>query len=125
MNAPPVRVLVVDDEPQVASMIEDVLVTLGYVVQVAGNGPDALGVLADFRPDVVLLDLGLPQMPGDVVLERLHSIDPHLPVIVATGNTDVDLARRMLAQGAFDYIGKPFDLTTLSRVVGAAAAYRT
>jgi two-component system KDP operon response regulator KdpE len=124
MNAPPVRVLVVDDEPQVASMIEDVLVTLGYVVHVAANGPDALAALADFRPHVVLLDLGLPEMPGDVVLERLHHIDPHLPVIVATGNTDVDLARRTLAQGAFDYIGKPFDLATLSRVVGAAAVYR-
>jgi DNA-binding NtrC family response regulator len=118
------RVLVVDDEPPVGALLSDMLAHLGYTAQVARTGADALRLLADFRPDVVLLDLALPEMPGEVVLDRLRTIDPGLPVIMVTGNANPDLARRTLRSGAFDYVTKPFDLARLARVVEAAIVQR-
>src|SRR5215475_4887120 len=93
------RVLVVDDEPQVAAMLNDVLTTLGYAVRVAGTGRDGISLVPEFRPDVVLLDLGLPDLPGDLVLECLRASDPHIPVVMVTANTDPALARYTLARG--------------------------
>jgi CheY-like chemotaxis protein len=118
------RVLVIEDEPPVAAMLEEVLVDLGYAPRVVGTGAEALRVLADFRPDIVLLDLSLPAVRGDVVLAHLRQADPRLPVIVVSGNTDHELARRTLALGAFDYITKPFDLERLARALGAASVDR-
>jgi DNA-binding response OmpR family regulator len=118
------RVLIVDDEPQVAAMLRDITSALGYAALAVGTGPDALRVLPEFRPDVVLLDMTLPGLRGEVVLERLHDTHPQLPVVMLTGNTDPELARHTLAQGAFDYITKPFNLTRLRQVLEAALAYR-
>jgi two-component system, sensor histidine kinase and response regulator len=119
------RVLVVEDEPPVAAMLEEVLIDLGYASRVVGTGAEALRVLADFRPDIVLLDLALPATPGDIVLAHLRQAAPRLPVIVVSGNTDHELARRTLALGAFDYIAKPFDLERLARALGAAGVNRS
>jgi DNA-binding response OmpR family regulator len=117
-------VLIVDDDPQIVKVLEELLAELGYDRQSAETGPEALRLVPEFRPDVVLLDLGLPDMPGQVVLERLRGTDPGLPVVMLTGNTDTELARRTLAQGAFDYVEKPFSLTRLEQVLAAALAYR-
>ena len=84
------------------------------------SGPDALARFPEFRPDIVLLDLAMPRMPGVVVLERLRQLDPRLPVIMVTANADVELAKRTLALGAFDYIMKPFELDHLATVLEAA-----
>src|SRR5262245_50060528 len=118
------RVLVVDDEPQIAAMLNDVLTTLGYAVQVAGTGPDALRAVPEFWPDVVLLDMALPGIPGELVLDCLHASDAHLPIIMMTGNSDPELARTVVARGAFDCIAKPFNLTRLRLVVKAALAFQ-
>jgi DNA-binding NtrC family response regulator len=118
------RVLIVDDEPHVAEMLQETLAFLGYAVHVAVTGPDALRLHAEHRPDIVLLDLTLPDMPGETVLERLRCADPRLPVIMITGNTDPERARRTLAEGAFDHLVKPFELDRLTRVLEAALAFR-
>jgi DNA-binding response OmpR family regulator len=119
------RVLVVEDEPQVAAMLNDVLTTLGYAVQLAETGADALQAVPEFKPDVVLLDMALPGIPGEIVLDRLHTSDAHLPVIMLTGNQDPELARYVLERGAFDYIAKPFSLVRLREVLEAALVFRT
>lgn len=124
MSLPSARVLVVEDEADVAAVLCDALVDLGYTVHWAADGAAALAIAPTYRPDVVLLDLTMPELPGDVVLERLHDTDPALPVIVVTGNADVERARSTLAAGAFDYVAKPFDLEALARVLAAAVAYR-
>lgn len=124
MSRPTVRVLVVDDEPDVAAVLHDALIDLGYVVRLAGDGAAALEIVPVYRPDVVLLDLTIPELSGDVVLERLREAYPALPVIVITGNTDVERARATLARGAFDYVSKPFDLEVLARILAAAVVYR-
>jgi DNA-binding NtrC family response regulator len=121
----PGRVLIVEDEEQVAALLEDAVAEFGYGVRVAPTGVEALRLVPEFRPDVVLLDLALPEMSGDTVLQRLRQSDPHLPVIMVTGNTDMDVARRMLSLGAFDYVAKPFDLSRLGRMLEAALIYRS
>jgi CheY-like chemotaxis protein len=117
-------VLVVDDEPEVAAVLRDALIDEGYGVEVATDGAQALQRVTTYRPDVVLLDLAMPGLPGDVVLGRLRELDPTLPVIVVTGNTDDERARATLAGGAFDYVAKPFDLGILTRILVAAVASR-
>jgi DNA-binding NtrC family response regulator len=124
MPSPPARVLVVDDDPEVAAVLRDALLESGYAAEIAADGAQALERALTYRPDVVLLDLTMPEIPGDVVLGRLHEIDPTLPVIIVTGNTDAERARATLARGAFDYVAKPFDFEILARIVGAAVAYR-
>ena len=124
MSSSLARVLVVDDEPRVAAVLHDALIDLGYAVQVAVNGAEALRLVALYQPDVVLLDLSMPNVSGDVVLERLRDADPTLPVVVVTGNADADRARATLDRGAFDYVSKPFDLEILARILAAAVIYR-
>jgi DNA-binding NtrC family response regulator len=61
-------------------------------------------------------------MSGEIVLEHLRVTHPHVPVIMVTGNADLEVAQRTLDQGAFDYIAKPFDLVRLRQVLDAAMA---
>jgi two-component system OmpR family response regulator len=119
MSLSPARVLVVEDEAEVAAVLCDALNDLGYAVALAVDGTEALRLVPLYRPDVVLLDLALPNMPGDIVLGQLPLADPNLPVIIVTGNADIELAR-----GAFDYVAKPFDLEILARILAAALVYR-
>lgn len=105
-------------------MLTDIVSMLGYAVRVARSGLEALRLVPEFAPDAVLLDVALPEMPGDVVLARLREAHPRLPIVMVTGNTDAELARRLLAQGAFDYVAKPFNLSRLAQVLEAALALR-
>jgi two-component system response regulator GlrR len=118
------RVLIVEDEPEVADMIRDVVASLGYESQVSPDGPDALRRVARYRPDVVLLDLWMPGMTGAAVLDALHRADPALPVVMVTANQYEEIARDTLARGAFDYVRKPFDIAALGRMLQAAMVYR-
>jgi two-component system, NtrC family, nitrogen regulation response regulator NtrX len=118
------RVLVVDDEPQVAAMLNDVLTTLGYAVELAHTGPDAIRAVPAFRPDVVLLNVGLPGISGELVLDCLHVSDPDVPIIMMTGDRDPGLERAVRARGAYDFIAKPFKLDWLMLRVKAALAFR-
>lgn len=114
------RVLVVEDEPHVGAMLRDVLTELAYAVKHAVGGAEALELVPFFEPDLVLLDLQMPGMSGVEVLECLRREHPQLPVVILSGNQDVELTRRALGNGAFDYIQKPFDIAVLARVVAAA-----
>lgn len=113
----------VEDELPVAAVLRDALVDLGYSVKIAVTGTEALRLIPIYRPDVVLLDLWLPGMRGDEVFAELRHHHPSPPVIMVTGNQDVEVARALLRAGAFDYVPKPFDLTVLERVVAAAVAF--
>ena len=116
------RVLVVEDESRVGAMLRDALVELGYIVTVAGQGAEALELVPVFEPDVVLLDLLMPEMSGVEVLAHLRRDHPTLPVVIMSGNEDVEVARATLRDGAFDYLGKPFSMSVLARVIAAAVA---
>ena len=117
------RVLVIDDELEVALLLHDALTVFGYTVKMAVTGPEGLNLVPVFKPDVVLLDLWLPGAPGEEVLRQIRQRDPALPVVIITGNRDPQVARAVLEM-AFDFIPKPFELTVIERVVAAAVVER-
>lgn len=116
------RVLVVDDDAGVRSVLVELLETLGHDVTEADSGAVALTSVAEHRPDVVCLDLWMDGMPGMEVLDRLRRDHPKLPVIVVTADPLSDTMRDALARGAFGYLPKPFDVPQLKRVLAAALA---
>lgn len=116
------KVLIVEDEPQVALLVQDTLQEFGYEVAIATDSQEALQLVASFGPAVVLLDLSLPGLSAEAGLDRLRRVAPKVPVIIVSGNRDEEQARALLAQGAFDYVTKPFQLLTLERTVAAAVA---
>jgi DNA-binding response OmpR family regulator len=116
------RMLIVDDESHITDVIDEHFTSLGYDVDVAHHGGEALLQAAAVRPDVVLLDVNMPEVSGDQVLDRLRAIDPTVPIVMLTANADEDLARSFLRRGAFDYIAKPFQLAALEAVVATAIA---
>ncbi|MGW5637246.1 response regulator transcription factor [Streptomyces sp. NPDC003832] len=101
------RVLVVDDDPTVAEVVSGYLDRAGYLVDRAGDGPDALARAAEHRPDLVVLDLMLPGMDGLEVCRRLRGQGP-VPVIMLTARGDEDDRILGLEVGADDYVTKPF-----------------
>jgi DNA-binding response OmpR family regulator len=113
------RILVVDDEPGIRSMLSEHLSAIGYAVTAAGDAQAALSSVQTERPDLVLLDIGLPGMNGLEVLRRIRRHDWTIGVIVFTGNQDVALARSTIQLGAIDCIFKPLDLDRLDRAVTA------
>jgi DNA-binding response OmpR family regulator/anti-sigma regulatory factor (Ser/Thr protein kinase) len=108
-------VLVVDDERDTAELIRDTLRNEGLRTQVAHHGRQALELIARKRPDLVILDIMMPEMSGFEVLEALarDQSTSAIPVLVLTARGDESDARRGLALGAKRYISKPFDLRAL------------
>jgi two-component system KDP operon response regulator KdpE len=103
------RVLVIDDEPQILRALRINLSVRGYEVHTAATGIEALTVAAEHKPDVVVLDLGLPDMSGIEVLEGLRGWLT-APVIVLSARTDSSDKVEALDAGADDYVTKPFGM---------------
>jgi len=110
--AEPIRVLVVDDEPQIVRALAVNLQALGYKVDVARSGEEALRVAADHRPDAVILDLGLPGMDGLDVIEGLRGWTT-VPIIVLSVREQERDKIAALDAGADDYVTKPFGMGEL------------
>jgi two-component system OmpR family response regulator len=122
MTPPEARVLIIDDEPDVAAMLVDSIEFLGYRVRAAHNGLDGTRMVEEFHPHVVLLDYLMPQMDGRHVLQFLKALYPSLPVVILSGTQDESVARALLNDGAWDFVPKPVDLGYLARVLAAATA---
>jgi DNA-binding response OmpR family regulator len=122
------RLLVVDDDADVAEVLQDYFTEEGYEVQVAESGRVGLDLFDAWRPHVVLLDLRMPGLSGADVFHRIRAMQPSASVIFVTGAADEALARRLLSEGAMDYVQKPIDLdycalaVLLSVARGAAPA---
>jgi DNA-binding response OmpR family regulator len=107
------NVLIVEDEARSAAFIERGLRAEGFTVQLAGDGEVGLALAAQDNVDLVILDLMLPQLPGEQVLERLRRKRPDVPVIVLTARDAVEDRVRNLNAGADDYVTKPFSFAEL------------
>ncbi|WP_437803096.1 ATP-binding protein [Sorangium sp. So ce693] len=117
------RVLVVEDNVDAASTLADALLALGQEVWIAGDGPRALRAAAEHRPDLVLLDIGLPGMDGYEVARRLREAGLCSGALVAlTGYGQASDRRRAEAAGFDAHFVKPMSLDALAGVVDAAAA---
>lgn len=118
------RVLVVDDEAQTRAMLTELLTQQGYRVRAAADGAAAVRAVLDAAPDVVLLDIAMPGLGGIEALTAIRAIAPEVKVIMVSGQGDLDVAKRALAYGAFDYITKPVDPAYLTVSLHAALAWK-
>jgi two-component system OmpR family response regulator len=109
----PVRLLVVDDEPHIADLVATVAKYEGWHARVANNGSDALSEAASFNPDIVVLDLMLPDLDGFTVLDRLRSSGAMVPVVFLTAKDATADRVAGLTRGGDDYLVKPFAVEDL------------
>ena len=107
------RILVVDDEPGIRAFIERALAADSYAMRSAATGAEALRMAQSTRYDLIILDLVIPDMPGQVILERLLAIHPDQVVLVLSCLADVASKVECLERGAQDYLTKPFSLAEL------------
>ncbi len=114
------RVLVIDDEPSICRTLSRVLVDEGYQVEVAATGEAGLSTLVSARPEIVLLDLKLPDANGLELLERIRNLDQSAQVILITAYGDTKAAVRAMKLGASDFLRKPYDLDELLLAVETA-----
>ena len=116
------RILVIDDEVEICNFLKDLLTTEGYTVFTASDPLKGLQMTEKLRPDLVLLDLMMPQMSGIEVLRRIKKIDGTIAVTIITGFGSMDTARAAMRLEAFDYVTKPFDLAHVKALVKDALA---
>ncbi len=117
------RLLVVEDDRLLAEALSRMLEEAGYTVYVTGFGEDALELARAYRFDVVLLDLSLPDMPGQAVLKRLRSAQAvgqgHVPIVILSGESSLSTKLEGFEEGADDYVTKPFHRDELLARVNA------
>jgi len=123
MNAPALKVLVVDDEPPIRKLLRVGLSTQGYEILDAPNGKAALAHMAD-KPDLVILDLGLPDMQGLDLLRQLRARNEAVPIVVLSSREDENAKVQALDLGADDYVTKPFGMDELLARIRAALRHQ-
>ncbi|MCX4313383.1 MAG: response regulator transcription factor [Clostridia bacterium] len=109
------NILIIDDDIHIGNLLEKALTDEGYGVMRAYSGTEAIYVLSQSKPDLVLLDLMLPGLSGEEVLTHIKNI----PVIVLSAKIDVDNKIGLLRGGAVDYVTKPFHVKELSARIAA------
>lgn len=117
---PTPKLLVIDDEPNITFTIAETLGSGALKVLTAGTAREGIDILQRMRPDVVLCDVRLPDMSGLDVFDRMHQIDPRIPVIIMTAFAKTETAIEAMRRGAFEYLVKPVDFNLLKQVVARA-----
>jgi len=123
MTAPSHKILVIDDEPPIRKLLRMGLASQGYDVLDAPSGKAALELLAD-KPDLVILDLGLPDVDGLELLRTLRQRQESLPIVVLSSRGDEAGKVAALDLGADDYVTKPFGMDELFARIRAALRHR-
>jgi two-component system KDP operon response regulator KdpE len=123
MSAAPLKILVVDDEPPIRKLLRMGLSTQGYEVLEASNAKGALELLAK-KPDLIILDLGLPDMAGHELLRLIRAREDSVPVVVLSSRGDEAGKVQALDLGADDYITKPFGMDELLARLRAALRHQ-
>ncbi len=114
------RIIVVDDESIVLSLVRDALEDEGYNIRTAGSGHDALRLLQQEPADLLITDIRMPHMDGIELVRQVRKTQPGIGVIYMTGYANLHSAKDAIKQGAFDYILKPFELTEIRQAVNNA-----
>ena len=105
--------LLIDDDEMLLTLLQDLMQKEGYQVLSTADGPRGIEIYKDRRPDMVVLDLGLPTMNGLEVLRKIRTFDPQARVVVVTGHATEESAEVALRLGAVKYLRKPIDISSL------------
>ena len=120
----PARVLVVDDETPVRTMMAAALERQGYTVELANGGREALAAMEMNTFNLVLTDIVMQDIDGIALLDRIHALQPYLPVVMVTAVHDISVAIDSMRRGAYDYLLKPFEREHLLSTVERALNHR-
>ncbi|MGA1842531.1 MAG: response regulator [bacterium] len=112
-------ILTVDDEVDICKMIASFLKPKGYDVRISNSGEKALEMIADERPDVILMDLNMPGMGGETTLKEIKKYYSDLPVVMVTVIDNEKKAIELLDEGASDYITKPINFNYLQKIISS------
>lgn len=123
MSAAPLKILVVDDEPPIRKLLRMGLSTQGYEILDAPNGKTALELL-ESKPDLVILDLGLPDIQGHELLRTIRARNDSVPIVVLSSRGDEAGKVQALDLGADDYVTKPFGMDELLARIRAALRHQ-
>ena len=124
MNASPPKVLVIDDEPPIRKLLRMGLSAHGYEILEAPNGRISLELLEQRKPDLVILDLGLPDMQGLELLRTIRARNEGVPIVVLSSRGDEASKVQALDLGADDYVTKPFGMDELLARMRAALRHQ-
>ena len=107
------KVLVIDDEPAMGEVIQDFLDQNGFKTFTATHANQGLEIVEKENPDVILLDIIMPEVSGLDCLKKIKASHPNTIVIIISGLQDQEIAKQALKEGAYDYLTKPFELSYL------------
>jgi len=119
-----VRILIVDDEPPIRKLLRVGLSTQDYAVIEAMNAKVAMELVKSEKPDLIVLDLGLPDMPGHDLLAKWRGEGLDLPIVILSSRTDEAGIVEALELGADDYVTKPFSMNELTARIRVALRHR-
>ena len=111
------RILIIDDEVEVCTLLKDFLKLEGYEVDFATRAREGIEKFKKYRPAIVLLDVRMPEMDGIEAMKEIRKIDKECGIILATAIVDQKVVDEAIRMGATDYIVKPFDLEYLRKSV--------
>jgi DNA-binding NtrC family response regulator len=118
-------ILVIDDEEAILLSVDTILQLAGMNnVLTCADSRQAMEMIKQYRPSVVLLDLNMPHLGGEAVQEQLAALYPHIPVVIITGRIDAETAVECMKSGAFDYIVKPVEEKRLVETVKKSLQYK-
>ena len=114
------RVLIVEDDERLAEIFRDFIGELGYQPTVVGSAERALEALTTARPDTILLDIRLPGMSGVELQDHLAASGQRIPIVFMTAHADAGVRARVLANGAVEFLQKPFNDDALLEAIDAS-----
>ena len=115
--AEPLNVLVVDDEPKICQLLEQILAARGCRVRIAHDGLEALHAFQQEPADVVVTDIKMPKLSGVELLRELKHLNPLINVVVITAYPSIEGAVDAMREGACDFITKPFDIAQIQAIL--------
>jgi len=117
-------IMVVDDEEGIRESLSGIFEDEGYAVLMASSGEEALNILKEQNPDLILLDIWLPGIDGIQTLEAIKNLKPDLPVVMISGHGNIELAVKATTTGAYDFLEKPLSLERVLLVANRALEKR-
>lgn len=107
------KILIVEDDEGIQSALKDMLTERGFRIETSNDGAKAITMIKQSPPDLILLDLGLPNISGETVCKEVHKLYPDLPIIILTARNQTADVVNGLTIGAVDYVAKPFEIDEL------------